>query len=1053
MGVITHNFKKKREINMSQGKKVIKKYTEDQIEKVRKNLNRKFKKPTPRKEIMHLIQREPKKKWEIPDKAQKGLSFTFTIQMDSLQKGKLMDLIGFSDFIDYSKLDTKLSVFHIPDYFFIGSDNSGTFGQDFAYIQNAEGDLLFLDTAHRLYLQFDNDQLPQFKFSRLLQGKISEKIDISEEIEFEGFKARKIEITIQAPKKVKWTLWISLDPDLKPFAKEVVNTFIACPKICEDVLPIVKKINEIGFLLKGKVFLYDSHGDIKQKPAISFALDDLKIQEIDPIKFTFPKDYQNLREFKNRKPEKSRLPGKYAIHDFRVGRRIQKSPSFTPSAPTSRMEMLQLSIPTIPPCLDSQYDSPVSIEIEQQLLNDIRFIINTVSKRLTNFQGDDGIIKIDWLDQFKNYSDGRAGGDALYCFLRDELKPGDPDPEEVVGGKGLLDLLAKVQAIESLINGSILQEITISDGATLGQVTGILNDPAILGADRWDSLGENHQINLREDWLAQKIGKFEFEYPDSTDWITIFHDLLRIKIWDIEFDISINNQEIIRKLLIENNKILLELLIPLIHADANFASVPSTLYYLIAGAGTLACVFFPALCWLVPLVALVGSWLLLDIAYIGIDVVDCDIDVTLQFTQNAQGYYEPNPLVTLDSSDLSFIFQSYIPTSLSAIKSAILSVVGTHTDLIFDNLETQLKKLLKKLLKPYLTFPPALTPVEYSIIDNTISSDNEKYLNFNAILGNFGTGCIPFITLTSPYNRSIMRHLRDFFSAGCSDINFWNFAHHCGGFAVSQNLLNAYLYKEWLRRDFYYEFNQEEALELINVIREVCPGCTLPSPYSVNIKAAIAPRLDLTPYGFHNLSGYATTLFDDIRLCVVSSDGKLQGGVIEFQFAAKSISQLGFGGLDNQSNLLDLTKPNGQYVDIYYDLKRTGVQLMHPEVQSVIGVGPGAVPLTINLLASLEDAFTRAMTLMLLKKSDQLIPFTKYERSHALNKYPLAGQEIILILIPYRGILYAQFGFNGQLTTILPYNEAGDVFIDIDGEKCEFGEIIRDMLPEDIFGP
>lgn len=1037
---------------MSQDKKVFEKYTKDQIEKIREDLDRNFKKPTPRKEVMNRIQREPKKKWEIPDKAQKGLSFTFTIQMDSLQKGKLMDFIGFSEFIDYSKLETKLSVFHIPGYFLIESDNSGAFGQDFTYIKNAEGDLLFLETAHKLYLQFDNDQIPQFKFKRLLQGKIREKIDISEEFEYEGFKARKIEITIQAPTKVKWTLWISLNPNLKPFAKEVVNTLIACPKICEDVVPIVNKINEIGFLLKGKVFLYDSHGNIKQKPAISFALDDLKIQEIDPFKFTFPKDYHNLRELKNRKPEKFKIPGKYAIHDFRVGKRIQKSPSLPLSTLTKR-NAIMVYYPPMPPCLDSQYGSLVSFEIEQQLLNDIRFIINAVSKRLMNFKGDDGIIKIDWLDQFKNYSDGRVGGDALYCFLRDEPIPGDTDPEEVVGGKGLLDLLAKAQAIESLTNGTILQEITISDAAALGHVEGILNNPAILRADRWDSLGENHQIILREDWLAQKIGKFELEYDDSTDWITIFNDLLKIKIWDIEFDISINNQEIIRKLLIENNKILLELLIPLIHADANFASIPSTLYYKIAGAGTLACTFFPSLCWLVPLIAHVGSWLLLDIAYIGFDVVDCNINVTLQFTQNAQGNYEPDPLVILDSSDLTFIFLSYIPSSLSAIKSAIISAIGTHTNLIFDNLETQLKTLLKKVLKPYLTFPPALTPIEYSIIENNISSVTEKYLNFNANLGNFGIGCIPFITLTSPYLPLMMDKIRDFFSAGCSNTSLWNSAHHCGGFAISQNLLNVYLYREWLRGDFYYEFNQEEALELINIIKSACPECNLPDPYSINIKAATAPRLDLTPFGFHNLSGYATTFFDDIRLCVVSADGKIQGGVIELQFAAKVVSQLGFGGIDNQSNLLDLTKPNGQYVDIYYDLKRIGVQLIHPEVQSAIGVGPGVAPLTMSILASLEDAFTRAMTLMLLKKSDQLIPFTKYESSFALNKYHLAGQEIIIILIPYRGILYAQFGFKGQLITILPYNEAGDVLVDIDSVNCEFGEVIRNLLPEDIFGP
>ena len=119
---------------MSQDKKVFEKYTKDQIEKIREDLDRNFKKPTPRKEVMNRIQREPKKKWEIPDKAQEGLSFTFTIQMDSLQKGKLMDFIGFSEFIDYSKIDTKLSVFHIPGYFLIESDNSGAFGQDFTYI-------------------------------------------------------------------------------------------------------------------------------------------------------------------------------------------------------------------------------------------------------------------------------------------------------------------------------------------------------------------------------------------------------------------------------------------------------------------------------------------------------------------------------------------------------------------------------------------------------------------------------------------------------------------------------------------------------------------------------------------------------------------------------------------------------------------------------------------------------------------------------------------------------------------------------------------------------
>lgn len=116
----------------------------------KKNLSSKYKKRKPRKAIVNQIQREQKKKWEIPEKAQKGISFIFSIQMDTHQRSNLMNLTGFSQLIDYSKLETKLSVAHVPGYFYVESKNPGVFGQDFAFIKNPGGDFLFLDLILKL---------------------------------------------------------------------------------------------------------------------------------------------------------------------------------------------------------------------------------------------------------------------------------------------------------------------------------------------------------------------------------------------------------------------------------------------------------------------------------------------------------------------------------------------------------------------------------------------------------------------------------------------------------------------------------------------------------------------------------------------------------------------------------------------------------------------------------------------------------------------------------------------------------------------------------------
>ena len=152
------------------------------IKETDKTLMSRFHSRQSRIQLMERLKGKPKKDWQVPEKPQGGISYILTIKIDPTQKGKINSLTGLTPILDFTKLETKLLVTNSQKYRRIESIDIGVFGEDFVFITNPDGDLLFLDSKHKRYLQMDQEQIPPLKFRNETDGEFGETIELLEEV-------------------------------------------------------------------------------------------------------------------------------------------------------------------------------------------------------------------------------------------------------------------------------------------------------------------------------------------------------------------------------------------------------------------------------------------------------------------------------------------------------------------------------------------------------------------------------------------------------------------------------------------------------------------------------------------------------------------------------------------------------------------------------------------------------------------------------------------------------------------------------------------------------
>ena len=977
-----------------------------------------------------------------------GLSYELNIEIDAAWKGELKSFMPdtpLAHFLDATS--AVLSVVHARGYRRIESLSPGLFGKHFAYMNNRDGGFVYLDTKNKAFLQMDPDQIPATE----LQTGIDGDLEVLKGEPWEGYQTRKVVVTVRRPRPLRWVLWLTPKAELQAFASDVIGTLFSCTGKSEERFPLLKKIWRLGVPLKGEVYFSTSGGGFTKSPVTRFALKKISLREVSPREFAVPDRYVDLRDPTRGKKQAKRKMCKSPLAKRLSGYRPVKrggvvlcdatsSCSCAPSTAWSQTTVGAMPLvlkqvdPEMPQCLPSTYGSIVAVEVEQALMDDLRFIINQISKRLKGFGGSEGKITIDWLDQFRQYSDDLGNGDGLYCLLRDGTGK----------GKGLLDQMAEREVRRIMVKGPVPPWL-MSVSPT--EIASVMNNPSIPSEERFDRLPPTTQAAMREQYLMQRIGSLHLTYPESTSK-EVWHRLLTIWLWDIEFDLEINRSEIVDTLSVDNNQVHLVIKLPAASGHATVGRTPSTLYFIALGASVLSCIFVPVVCGVLAFMAAVTAFLILDIGDMYINFDDISIDIRIRFGGTPSGLLEPQVDTSVDAG-VSVSYNTYLPEVVHAITDLIISECLSHMDTIISEAEGQLTSRLTELLKDDLglTFPPQFGTVPLVGVSNGTGGVAGDYLSLLAALQSRGAGpgC-PYVTQVEGDVEPRLIDTRSEFEEVKSRLS--TRPHLYGGFVISQNLLNQIVYAYWRALEFHRSIGQgnpverSQAQSIVGYLKAACPDCTIQEPYGVQVWPAVPPRMVLAPSGSFEGEAYALTFFDDVRLCISYWNNEKVLSTLELQFAAQARTQIGFGGVNQATGKLDVVKAIDRFFDVYFDLLPDSLGIVPTEIQGFRADGPGFTSFESSMIDALEPAFRVAMSSMLGSRDANVIPKDQ-DDPNTIQRYCLAGQGIVVLLLSHSRNLYVYFGLNGLAQLILPPSPAIDVN-DPAMFPCSAGAAFRD---------
>ena len=665
------------------------------------------------------------------------------------------------------------------------------------------------------------------------------------------------------------------------------------------------------------------------------------------------------------------------------------------------------------------------------------------------------------MDQFKAHADALGAGDpggGLYDLLHDEHATSVSYTQKL----GMLDKLAVSSLSKLLASGNNLASLHLSP-ALQAVVDNVIANGAIASEDRFSSLPEDQRGLLVDAYVFKGIGTISLSYPSSTPSFTIFYDLLKVKLTDIDFDIRINNTEVFSTLDFDSDSIHLVIDLPDASGNAWVSRWVTGKYLAVTAITAIACFLFPFTCFLMGMAILVGIFIGLDLAYVSLELAKLKVDSHIRLVPNPSNVLQPDVQLTLDA-DVSASYISVVPTGIHQILSLIYTIVLDATDLVINNLESQLQDALNQYLKDDLkiTYPPDFGPVPLAGISNDVefAADDHGYIEQALNAGLMGV-INPYITQIDSVVKPNIMILREEYKSEFTDpvdafaaagsllgwvsADITSVARYYLGTVLSQNFINDYIYVLWRQFLFNYDFTPEETADLLKFLKLAFPVLNPLNDEQVQARLwpAVPPRTLFTPRPASEGGYYATTFFDDVRICFTfKKNDKRIPDKMEFAFAGQVSTEIGFGGFDQESGKLDLLKLSDRVFDIYFDLKTVGVHIIHPEVEyfAYPGIKP-SVTFDYSPLDLFQEMFQRGLSFSLAKRDNAFIPRSPGDPMY-IQRYPLGNDalQVIFSLVPFRGNLYVGKGLSGKATAVL------EGAADIDAMNKVTADIIRALI-------
>jgi hypothetical protein len=520
-------------------------------------------KPLKSEEVRELLFRRPKLDWKGGGETIDGVEFE--IESSILLKA-LYAAFGqrFHGIIDPDSQPLKSRRRGMAGGGFLRLDTlDATEGKPlFGTIEHAELGSAYLDFADRTHLHFSPDQLPAQGYA-------------------ESAKALKLEWEVS---KEKGLLVVSIRGMLRTdllcsqFSDKVDGAW--AKSIFQATLPGFETLQAFGLPLDSllrhgvpghlELWSVNKRGERAHRLA-THQVSGLRGASIAADQFAVPKGFRDLRPGPDEKSKARKWypllapPRSFDSTQKRAARnRVEARPSAQSSSGQNVMQQAvqffpeQFKVatePALPSCLPATIHTSTSLEIRQELLDVIFFVVNRIVERLTTFMGsrvdpDDpdnrGVeITIDWLSQFEQFSDGQQDatgnvlGDALFCLLRDPSG----------GGEGLLDRLAttlarQLMAVEDPLPLGGEDDPIALPAPVEANILQIVADATIVPEERFDNLSADDQSQVRENVLQARFAALEFEFNgDLGDlrWPSEDFDLVRVQLQLENVEVELND--------------------------------------------------------------------------------------------------------------------------------------------------------------------------------------------------------------------------------------------------------------------------------------------------------------------------------------------------------------------------------------------------------------------------------------------------------------------------------------------------------------------------------
>lgn len=967
-------------------------------------------------------------------------------------------------------MEGNLSIAMSPNSSRIEANGNSIHGENFIYIKDKASGFLYLDKIQKTYIHIPEDKKMQHRFQENLKGEVTINRDVKNTVT--------AELLLTSPHRLKYVLKLDTDEKWLPFREKITCLLIGCTDKFGEAGLNLDELIKTGVPVKGEVYMEQSGG--RWQKMSSFKVSDLNMYEGKKSPFEIPAGYRNLRDFNTasgkKNAKKTPIGPKVKLSDFRKRNDQHYSPihdlpfgpwdpgTFFPGKDTGNE---QNNTPKVaggiefPTCLPETYGATIANLIDEKLLDDLKFFVNGISKRLTGFISTGGNLDLNWMDQFKTHADALSDtdpGGGLYELLHDDELTDASHVEKL----GLLDKLALSSLSTLLADGDRLLNLSL-DPALQVAVDNMIANTSVAPQDRFSSLTVEEKGLLIDAYVFKGIGTIKLTYPSTTGTQTVFYDLVNVRMDNIKFDIKINNMEVIPVLEFDGDSVHLVISLPDASGEAWTSRWPTVKYWGLVGLGVVSCIFFPATCFLMEMAILVGIFLALDLAYVSLELADLMVDSHIRLIPNGSNMLQPDVDLTIDAT-VSAFYMSVLPTGIHQILSLIYTIILNETNIVLNTMQSQLKDQLNNYLKNdlKLTYPPQFGPVPLTGISNTVAFTalDNGYIEESLNAGLMGV-INPYITQVDSDVQPNILTLRDQFKTDFTDpvteftnvggIIGWAFddlskvARYYLGTVLSQNFINDYVYTLWRQLLFNYNFSSTEVSDLFSILKLAFPALAFVNEKNVtaHLWPAVPPRTLFTPKPASEGQAYATTFFDDVRICMeFNHDKKEVPTTIEFAFAGQVSTEIGFGGYNADTGKLDLLKLSDRVFDIYFDLKTAGVNIIHPEVEyfAYLGIEP-AVNFDYSPLNLLQDMFKRGLAYSLTKRDSGFIPRKSGDPMY-IQRYPLGNDalQVIFQLVPFRGNLYVSKGMSGMATA------AFQGALDIDTFNKQTADLIRVVI-------